>query len=77
MCRVFDEVIVNLIVFVLKSYFVFEFFNVFFLDLFDYVDIGCWYILKCGIFKVDVFWIFVFFIGVLVVKNKDEEFCGF
>lgn len=74
MCRAFDEVIVNSIALVPKSHSVSEFFNVFLPDLFDYVDIGCRHIPKCGTFKVDVFWILVFFIGVffqneLVLKS--------
>ena len=77
MRRGFNEVVVNSIAFVMKSHSVSEFFNVFLPNLFGYVDIGCRHIPECGTFKVDVFWILVFFIGILVVKNKDEEFCGF
>lgn len=77
MRRGFNEVVVNSIAFVMKSHSVSEFFNVFLPNLFGYVDIGCRHIPECGTFKVDVFWILVFFIGILVVKNKDEKFCGF
>ena len=77
MFRAFDEIIINAIALVSKSHSVSEFFDVFLPDLSDYVDIGCRHIPECGTFKVDVFWILVFFIGILVVKNKDEEFCGF
>lgn len=77
MFRAFDEIIINAIALVSKSHSVSEFFNVFLPDLFDYVDIGCRHIPKCGTFKVDVFWILVFFIGVLVVKKQRRGILWF